>query len=473
MNESKDKSNNCLTVVPGTLLSKGDTVVCGISGGPDSMCMLHMLNSLKEEYQLKLYAVHLNHQFRGADADADAAYVKTKCEEWGIPSHIEVFDVPKYIKETGMSPEEAGREIRYKLFHRIYEEVGGTKIAVAQNQNDNVETILMRFMRGTGIEGLKGIEPVRDNIIRPLLNVDRASIEEYCEHFKIEPRIDKTNYEPIYARNKIRLELLPYIKSNFNPNFNAAVTRFSEIITRENDYLQKQAEESFKKVACICRDSIKYSIQYNIPKLIMEHDAIKRRVIRIGLETILGDLKGIEYKHIELIINLINEKTGAAVILPGALRAYISYDNLILRSDFSQKNNTFSYDLNYYNENIFEDTNTIVEIKRKSINEINGIIRDPSVIFIDEEKVKEKLVYRNRNEGDVFSPFGMKGSKKLKDYFIDEKIPREERAQLHLIADGKEVVWVIGRRMSDKYKITDTTKKVLVINIRRGIKDAE
>lgn len=446
------------------MLQKGDIVVAGISGGPDSICMLHVLKSFIDELELKLFAVHLNHKFRGKDADDDAIYVEKKCKEWGIPSHIEVFDVPKYIEETGMSPEEAGREIRYNLFQKIYDEVGGTKIAVAQNLNDNVETILMRFMRGTGIDGLKGIEPVRNNIIRPLIGIERKLIEEYCREYDLNPRIDKTNFEPIYIRNKIRLELIPYIKDNFNPSIEAALTRFAGIIDEENDYLQKTTYEAFKRVACV----YKCSIQYNIEELKSQHNALRRRLIRMGLEKIKGTLKGIEFKNIELVLSLLEQKTGAAAVLPGGIRAYISYNDLIITEIEEEKREKFSYELKYDNDNFFADTNTVITVRRKTIYDLKGIKGEADVIFIDEESISDKLIYRNRNDGDVFSPIGMRGSKKLKDYFIDEKIPRAKRDNIELIADGKEVVWLIGSRISEKYKITKDTKKVLEIKVRRG-----
>ena len=279
------------------MIYEGDRIVAGVSGGPDSMCMLHILLRLKDKYNLSIFVAHLNHQFRGKEADDDAEYVKHICEEWGIPVFIKVFDVPAYAKETGLSAEEAGREIRYKLYDEVAKKVNGEKIAVAHNMNDHVETILMNLLRGSGIEGLKGIEAVRDRIIRPLINVERDEIEEYCWMNGISPRIDKTNLQPIYGRNKIRLELIPYIKNNYNPNIMSTLYRFSDIAFLENDYMDKEAENLFFEVA----SNYKNSIKYNIDKLVKLHPALQRRVIRIGLGKILGNLKGIEYKHIEEI----------------------------------------------------------------------------------------------------------------------------------------------------------------------------
>ena len=254
------------------MIYEGDRIVAGVSGGPDSMCMLHILLRLKDKYNLSIFVAHLNHQFRGKEADDDAEYVKHICEEWGIPVFIKVFDVPAYAKETGLSAEEAGREIRYKLYDEVAKKVNGEKIAVAHNMNDHIETILMNLLRGSGIEGLKGIEAVRDRIIRPLINVERDEIEEYCWMNGISPRIDKTNLQPIYGRNKIRLELIPYIKNNYNPNIMSTLYRFSDIAFLENDYMDKEAENLFFEVA----SNYKNSIKYNIDKLVKLHPALQK-----------------------------------------------------------------------------------------------------------------------------------------------------------------------------------------------------
>lgn len=224
------------TIKKYNMLNHGDSIVVGLSGGPDSMCLLHVLMGLKEAWGLKIYAAHLNHQFRGRDADEDALYVKKKCEEWGIEVFIQVFNVPAYAKEKGLSSEEAGREIRYKLFYEVAHKVGANKIAIAHNMNDNAETVLMNLFRGSGIEGLKGIEATRGEIIRPLINVRRDEIEAYCHEKKLNPRIDKTNLEPIYGRNKVRLELIPYIEKHFNGNIMSTLQRLSDIVTIENGF---------------------------------------------------------------------------------------------------------------------------------------------------------------------------------------------------------------------------------------------
>lgn len=452
------------TIKKYNMLKYGDCVVVGLSGGPDSMCLLHILMELRKTWGLKIFAAHLNHQFRGKEADEDALYVKKKCEEWGIDVFVQVFNVPAFAKERGLSSEEAGREIRYKLFYEVAEKVRANKIAIAHNMNDNAETVLMNLFRGSGIEGLKGIEAKRGQIIRPLINVRRNEIEAYCREKDLNPRIDKTNLQPIYGRNKIRLELIPYIEKNFNSNIMSTLQRLSDIVTIENDFLNEEAEKELLKIAIIGENSI----EYNINKMHDIHPALLRRVIRIGIEKLTGSLKGIEYRNIESVVDLLTKSTGATAILPQNIKAYISYNKLILSINTKPENYKYYLELENDKDNIAQYFDFTIRLTTVEASKITDIKKDKYKVYIDKDKVKQKLVLRNRFDGDVFSPIGLKGSKKLKEYFIDEKIPKEERDKILLIADGKEIVWVLGRRLSEKYKITKDTKEAIIINVIKG-----
>lgn len=451
------------TIAKYDMLKSGDKIVIGVSGGPDSLCLLHVMKRLCREYGCSIFAAHLNHKFRGKAADRDAEFVEKICGEWGITSFIEVFDVPAYAKETGLSPEEAGREIRYRLFRRVCEEVGGNKIAVAHNLNDHIETILMRFMRGSGIEGLKGIEAVRGNIIRPLLETDRLSIEEYCVCCGLEPRIDKTNLESVYNRNKIRLELIPYIEKNFNPNIKMALNRFSGLIKDENDFMETEAGECLKAVA----ENSEGRIIIDVPKFNTLHKALQRRIIRQCIQRLSNTLNGFDFKHFEKVLELANQSTGAAVMLPHKLNAFRSYDKLVLSKYIVKADKKCYYKLKYDYDNSIDTDNGRIFIERKNAKEIGELKGQKDTIYIDPSKIKEGLVLRCRQAGDKFAPIGMKGTKKLKEYLIDEKIPREKRDDLELIADGNEIVWIVGGRLSEKYKITNDTSDALLIKYTR------
>ena len=462
------------TMLKYNMIQKGDSIVVGISGGADSVCLLHLLKSISEEYAIKLYGVHLNHMFRGAEADADALYVEEFCKALNIPSFIRVFDVPAYARQKGLSSEEAGREVRYKLFYEILNKVGATKIAVAQNLNDHAETILMRFMRGTGAEGLTGIDAVRGEIIRPLIEVERREIEEYCSCNFLEPRLDKTNLEPIYSRNKVRLELLPYIQDNFNPNIMNSLVRLADILRDENDFLERLTQKEFEKLA----QSRENEIVFNIEEISKLDPAIRKRLIRLGILRLAGSLTGYDYRNIENVLELRSRNTGAAVVLPRGLKAYVSYQNLILAKHIEKKDEKWYYNLITEGVNKIEQLNAIIQIHRIKKEDIaqntfsstnkQRALNSFNTVYIDEDKINDGLTFRNRREGDRFSPVGMKGSKKLKDYFIDEKVPKADRDSVELIADGSEIVWIIGKRLSEKYRLTNETRHVLQMNITKG-----
>lgn len=458
MNSFTDKVKS--TIEKYNMLRSGDTAVIGVSGGADSLCLLHVLNALKKELDIKLFAVHLNHQFRGIDAENDARFVEQMCDEWGIPHRIETFDVPAYAKKQGLSSEEAGREIRYKLFKEVKEEIKADKIAVAHNMNDNAETILMRLARGTGLEGLKGIDPVRDAIIRPLLEQDRPSIEAYCSQNGLIPRVDKTNFQPIYLRNKIRLELLPYMQKNINPSINEALIRLSQVVSEENDYMEQQTDERLKSIAQIKEGCI----IINSAMLMQLHPAIQKRLVRRAVENITGTLTGFEYKHFQGILALQGQGTGAAIELPKDLKAYISYENLIICKKIENHDKKCYYKLKYNNEIFVNELNSAVSVRLFDRDELSVIPKSSKTIYIDADKVKAELAIRHREAGDRFSPIGMAGSKKLKDYFIDKKIPKELRDDIMLLADGQEIVWILGSIISEKYKVTPNTQKVMLVS---------
>ncbi len=443
------------------MLDRGDTVVVAVSGGADSLCLLHVLNSLKAELDLKLFAVHLNHQFRGVDADRDAEFVEKTCKLWEVPCRIESFDVAGYAKENGLSSEEAGREIRYRLFYETMAVIGGNKIAVAQNSNDNVETMLMRLLRGTGLEGLKGIDAVREDIIRPLLETNRSDIEEYCRENGLEPRVDKTNLQPIYMRNKIRLELLPYLKEHFNPNMNETLHRLSQVVREENDYLEQQARENFEQIARYQGEHILFATK-TLKEL---HPAMQKRVLRKAVAALADTLTGFEHKHFKGILELLDRDTGAAIELPKNLRAVISYENLVIGKNIVYADKKCYYKLKYNSEQFIEELKGVLSIRVIDKSELEAIPKARDRVYLDAHKVKTTLVLRNRQQGDRISPIGMKGSKKLKDYFIDKKIPKEERDDILLLMDENEVVWIVGSVISEKYKITADTQKVIVVSV--------
>lgn len=231
------------------LLQKGDKVVLGLSGGPDSVCLLHILKQLENEYDISIYAAHLNHQIRGIEAQKDVMYISNLCDSLGVKLFVKSINVPAYCKENSLSIEEGARKLRYEMFYEIKQKTKSNKIAIGHNLNDQAETILMRLMRGTGLQGLKGIEYKRDDtIIRPILDIERSSIEKYCDEYNLNPRIDSTNLENIYTRNKIRLDLIPYMQENFNANVIESICRMGNNLKLDSDYIEQEGINKFNEV---------------------------------------------------------------------------------------------------------------------------------------------------------------------------------------------------------------------------------
>ncbi|QXM07239.1 tRNA lysidine(34) synthetase TilS [Crassaminicella indica] len=450
------------TVKRHNMFQKGDGIVVGVSGGPDSIALLHLFWRIREEYDLKLYAVHLNHQFRGEEADEDADYVRRFCENIGVKAFIFSKNVSLYSKEKGITFEEAGREIRYGLFDEVMKKMNANKIAVAQNMDDQAETVLMRLMRGTGLEGLSAIDYVRDEkIIRPILDIRRKEIEDYCNEYNLKPRIDKTNLEAVYTRNRIRLELIPYIEKYFNKNIKETLSRTTNIIREDKDFLNIAAKKAYHQVV------IKNNSDIRINKKAFEekHPAIQRRILREAINQSMGELKDVQHKHIEKLLDFIKYgSVGREIHLPKGIYAVLDYDAMMIKKGKRKiERDEFEYNINIGETlNIKEDKAFLkaVVIDRKDIKNIS---KGQDKKYFDFDKIKSHLIVRNRRNGDRFTPFGMKGSKKLKDFFIDEKISREERDKIPLVCDGEEIIWVIGHRMSENYKVEKETKNVLVI----------
>ena len=296
------------------LINTGDKIVLGVSGGPDSIAMLDILRQLKSEMEFEIYVVHINHSIRGEDADEDEEYVKNYCRKYEIECFTKKIDVPTIARTEKIGTEEAGRKVRYEYFEEILKETGSNKIAIAHNKNDNVETIIMHLLRGSGISGLKGIEPIRENkFIKPLIECDRQEIEKYCEENNVQPRIDKTNFENECTRNKIRNIVIPYIKKEFNPNIIETMTRLSDVISSENDFIENIAKENYNKILVI---EGKDKIELKLKEFNLLDEVLKNRIILIATKKLFGSTQGIEKVNIVDIIKLCNNNIGNKFLMP-------------------------------------------------------------------------------------------------------------------------------------------------------------
>lgn len=448
------------------MISPGDKIVVGVSGGPDSICLLHVLNEISSELHITIVAVHINHCLRGKDADEDEVYVKEFCKKINVKFYSKKVDINKLSEKMNISCETAGREARYDFFKQVMEITQANKIAIAHNANDVAETILMRIMRGTGLEGLIGIKPIRDNIyIRPLINIKREEIENYCKENNLEPRIDKTNLQNIYARNKIRLDLIPYICNNFNNDIVGVLNRMSGNVAVDNDFLMKISHEKYEKYCDNRKEKVIISRE-----AFSEHEAILSRIIRESLCYINGNLNDFEKIHIIQIIKLQKQSTGKKIILPNDVMVINNYGCIEIKKSKEYNDHNMNKIFNISEgRNIIpamnlKITTNIIESKnfKFSLIEKNDYIK-----YFDCDKIKNNINIRYRRDGDRFSPLGMNGSKKLKDIFIDMKIPKEERSKIPLLCFGQNIAWIVGYRISEKFKIDLNTKKIMEINIER------
>lgn len=303
------------TIKKYNLIEDGDKIVLGVSGGPDSISMLDILNKIKNEGLIKFEIVvaHINHMIR-EEAIEDEKYVQQYCQKNGIEYYCKRIDVQEIANNNKIGTEEAGRKARYDFFDEIIQKTNSNKIGIAHNKNDKVETVIMHLLRGSGLSGLKGIEPIREEkYIRPLIECDRDEIEKYCEKNKLEPRIDKTNFENEYTRNKIRNIVIPYIKQEFNPNIIETVNRLSEVITEENDYMDKIAKETYNRILI---ERTEKQIILNLKEFNNQEEVIKNRIILLVSKLLRGSSQGIEKIHIKDIIKLCNNNIGNKYLTP-------------------------------------------------------------------------------------------------------------------------------------------------------------
>lgn len=444
------------------LIQENDNIVVGVSGGPDSMALLYVLLEIEPLIKFNIYVAHVNHGVRGEDAKSDQLFVEEIAKNLNLPYYTKNVNMIEYGKEKGISSEEAGRELRYGFFREILDSVGGGKIAVAHNMNDQAETLIMRFLRGTGIDGLKGMDFKTKDIIRPILGIDRGEIESYIENNNIKTVLDKTNLEPIYSRNKVRLELIPYIEKNFNPNIINTLWRLSRIASMDSEFLEEYSEGRYNNIV---KNQDKHSIILDGGKLFEEDKSIQQRIIRIAILKINGSLQGITEIQISSVINLfMGSNTGKEIHLSNNIIAKTSYGDLIIEKGINRYVNKYFYELKFLGLNVLEDIGYSFNIEIFPKDDGFTMNKGKNIKYFDFDMVKGNLAVRNRLDGDRLIPFGMKGTKKLKDYFIDEKVPKEMRDKIPLIVDEENILWVVGYRTNDLYKVTKKTKIILSIS---------
>ena len=455
------------------MIMDGETVLVAVSGGADSLALLYGLHALRQQLRCHLHVVHLNHSLR-PDANADADFVRQHAEHLNLPCTIQQVDVCHLAKQWKLSVETAGRRARYQFYNALCSETGATKVALGHHQDDTAETVLMNLIRGTGSTGLKGINPIRDTkFIRPLIGFTRRKIEAFLTSIGIVPRHDSTNTDTRYLRNRIRHELIPRLQNDYNPNIKAALSRTADVLSAESEYIDTVACTAFE--TCQIQAS-KETIILDRKKFRQHHIALQRRILRQSVAEISGDVSNLYFAHCDAMLSLIQGDAPNAVLpLPNSLRFRRAYQRLIFERKTIEIGH-FSYPITAVGKTFIAALNA--EINAELVDITSG--RTPtrpdgkfeaifdyqklSKAFAEPFSEASPLKVRNRRQGDRFQPYGMQGTKKVKDFFIDAKVPRHERDNIPLLVCDDVILWIIGYTTHESFKIEPHTQHYLYLS---------
>lgn len=449
------------------MLSPGDRVVVAVSGGPDSVCLLSVLKELAPEWDLTLHIAHLDHMFRGEESAADARFVADLAKQFGIPATIEAMDVPSYCRERGLSAQAGAREARYAFLERVARNTGGKKIALGHTANDQAETFLMRLMRGAGASGLSAIPPVRRNIIRPLIESTREAVVDHLRLTGLEYRTDPSNEKSLYTRNRIRLEVLPLL-ARFNPRIVETLAAEASLLRDENAaveaYLAGIAESAvLRKVETL---TVKRDVFDALPP------AFRRRLLRMIVEHSRADAASLSQSQVDDALSfMMTARTGRTMLLPGGLTITREYNRFVVGGGAAGSG--FSVALPVPGECEVPELGLVFTAEvRDHAQESPERMDAPNSLWqaeFDYAKIAAPLSVRNRNRGDRFHPAGMEGrSKKLQDYFTDEKVPRRRRDTVPLLCSGSEIIWIVGMRTDERFLSKPGTRRKLVVHVRNA-----
>ncbi len=482
------------------MLTSNTRLVVAVSGGPDSATLLDLLFRLRPKYDLRLSVAHLNHGLRGREADLEAEWVKKFASKLGIPVISDTFNVSALAKEKRLSLEEAGRRARYDFLEEVANRMGASKIALAHTASDQAETLLMRLMRGSGLDGLSAIPPIRDKIIRPLIEVFRGEIQDYCRENSLQPCFDSSNMETSFLRNRVRLNLIPYLSQEYGDQIERILFQTTNLLRQDSEYLKKETERVFRSVL---EEKRSEGLVLNEEKLSCLHPALQRRVLRKAIEKIKGDLKEIAFDHIVSIVELYETKKPGQLDLPHGLAIRHRYGNLLIKKG-KEKSLTFVRNLvipgttkltelnlaldtelisassevspqkdrpkrlgqQFISSGRWGSLRSLASVKKIKSDQISDF-PEPEAWF-DLDKLEKPLYLRTREDGDRFHPLGMKGSKKIKDFFIDVKIPLEQRKRIPLLISKDKLVWIVGYRIDERFRVDEDTRSILKVRIRES-----
>jgi tRNA(Ile)-lysidine synthase len=460
------------TIERSSMLTRGDHLLVAVSGGPDSVALLRALILLSSEYQLHLTTAHLNHGLRGTEAEEEEDFVRRISHALGITCicktvHIRMLQIGK-----GRSLEEIGREERYRFLNETAEACGAQKIATGHHRDDQAETVLINLIRGSGIAGLKGIAPVRDDrIIRPLLDVGRREIFEFLKREGFAYRVDSSNLDPIYLRNRIRNGLIPDLKASYNPQIVAGLCHMAEIVRREDDYMQNVVRQILHEWRIIPGTD---EILLPTKAFLKLHEAVQGRIIKCLIEAAMPTGQAIGFRHIEAVLTLARTPHRKRISLDLPSLIYVGKEEDTLRIGRRGPRKTrrdkrketlipadYSYPIEVPGSVYIPEIDKHIHLELIDNPGLLAMKNALRVAFLDNARIFPPLILRNAKPGDRIEPLGMADTKKIKSYFIDRKIPRERRERIPLLVDSRSIIWIADELISNRVKVTEQTKQVL------------
>jgi len=460
------------------MVQPGDSVLVGVSGGPDSVALLCVLNILAPRFSLGLGVAHLNHSLRQEDSDHDAAFVESLAKTLDLPCYIQKTDIRTYQRRHRLSTEEAARQVRYAFYSSVAKTHRFNKIALGHHADDNAELVLMYLFRGSGPLGLAGIPPVRDaTVVRPFIEAGRADIMDFLDKNGIEYVCDRSNQDVRFLRNRVRRQLIPLLKKEYNPMIVQSLNRVSAISRAEDNWMEALVTPLYDQAVAAVHD---HETILLISRLQLLPAAAVRRIVRRALAAVKGNLRRISFRHILAITRLIasGPETGR-LDLPGRISVRRQGEHLIfcretipLRSlkspDRSAQPNAtaadYSYEIKAPGTFLIREVGRSLKfetVDKKRLKDIRQA--GHSSVFFDMDRLDFPLQVRNYRRGDRFTPLGMTGTQKLKKFFIDNKVPRVERTQCPLLLSAGKIIWIAGYRIADSVKVLPTTQKVLKV----------
>jgi len=460
----KRKQTNFIASVRTTIcrydmLRSGDTVLVAVSGGPDSVALLHAMIAIRPDWSLRLAVAHLNHGLRKGPAEREAAFVKTLSESYGLSCEIGFEDVKPFSKKRHLSIQEGAREARYRFFRKVAAKFDAQKIALGHQADDNAESVLMHLLRGTGPRGLTGIPPVReDRFIRPLIETPRAQILKFLQQRGYPYTIDQSNFDPKYLRNRIRHKLMPFLKKHFSTDCGPALNRLALIMRDEETFWESAVAEAMNSVAT---DTGNTSIILKASGLAALHPALARRLVRHVVARLTGTLKRTRLDHVEFVLALARSPRFAGTLhLAHNVRVVREHNRIVFRLGELSVRPPFRVQIEKPGTVLVSEIGSILRLSPCNVEDVKDGLnhcRSATALF-DMETISFPLVVRSFRRGDRFIPLGMSGSQKVKDFFINEKVPRSERMACPLLLSEGQIIWVGGHRISDRVKITERTR---------------